>query len=227
MARRTSRAKITINMIKLIYFDLDNCIFDTISIGENFLADVLAIGDRAVIEGEITKETNELLKIGLWYTSLIDIARQLKIPEDLINEMNQAHQDLVLPDKLVDFGDIDEIAKLIPHKILVTTGYAKFQQGKIDRLGLANTFERIVINDPSKQVVLGKTRIFRDIATELGLAPRECLVIGDNPNSELGSGKELGMITVQTLRPRVNKTEGFDHYIETFRELPDIIDRYK
>lgn len=214
-------------MIKLIFFDLDNCIFDTYCLGENFLADVLAIADRAEKEGIITKETNKEFKHGLWYTSLIDIARKLKMPEDLIKEMNQAHQDLILPDKLVDFGDIDEIAKLKVRKILVTTGYEKFQQGKIDRLGLSNAFERIVINDPSKQVVLGKTRIFRDIAREFGLGPKECLVIGDNPNSELGSGKELGMITVQTLRPRVNKVDGFDHYIGTFRELPAIITQYK
>jgi putative hydrolase of the HAD superfamily len=213
-------------MIKLIFFDLDNCIFDTYSIGDNFLADVLVIADRAEIDGNITKETNKLFKKEIWHTSLIDLAHRLKMPEDLIEDMNNAHKDLVLPDRLVDFGDIDEIAKLTPRKILVTTGYTKFQQGKIDRLGLANTFERVIINDPSKQVALGKTRIFSDIAKELGLQARECLVIGDNPNSELSSGKELGMITVQTLRPRVIKAEGFDHYIKTFRELPNIIAQY-
>ena len=41
--------------------------------------------------------------------------------------------------------------------------------------------------------------------------------------AELGAGRRLGMTTVQTLRPGVEKWHGADHHITSFAELPGII----
>jgi len=56
-----------------------------------------------------------------------------------------------------------------------------------------------------------------------GLHPLQIAVVGDNPKTELGAGKRLGMVTIQTLRPMVERWDGADHHIESFAELPRVI----
>lgn len=52
------------------------------------------------------------------------------------------------------------------------------------------------------------------------------LVVGDNPGSELGAAKKLGIPAVQVLRPGVKKCEEADYYVNSLSELAGIIDAY-
>jgi len=51
------------------------------------------------------------------------------------------------------------------------------------------------------------------------LAPREVLVVGDNPDSEIAAGNKMGMATIQTLRPGGLASPAATHHIRTLAEL--------
>ena len=69
----------------------------------------------------------------------------------------------------------------------------------------------------------GKKRIFEELLKKNGWRKDEVLVVGDNPASELSAAKSLGILTVQTLRPTIERWEEADYHIQSFRELADII----
>ncbi|MBI4133111.1 HAD hydrolase-like protein, partial [Candidatus Uhrbacteria bacterium] len=96
------------------------------------------------------------------------------------------------------YGDMHHVAALTQEKILVTAGDLELQQNKVARAGIALYFSEIRFD-----TIGDKETIFKDIIRARGLDPRRIMVIGDNPNAELGAGKRLGMVTVQTLRPTV------------------------
>lgn len=77
------------------------------------------------------------------------------------------------------------------------------------------------VDEPTQR--LGKEKIFRDILLRHDLVAHEVAVIGDSPHSELRAGKNLGCITIQTLRPNVTREEGFNHYITSLHELSAIL----
>ena len=68
-----------------------------------------------------------------------------------------------------------------------------------------------------------KKERFADIARRHGWQPGEVLVVGDNAESEIAAGHELGMPTVQTLRPGVPPAPNARWRIKNFGELSKLI----
>ena len=60
---------------------------------------------------------------------------------------------------------------------------------------------------------------FEQILTREGCTPRQMLVVGDNPLSELAAGRALGATTVQTVRPYVQPWPLADHRVEGLQGL--------
>ena len=92
--------------------------------------------------------------------------------------------------------------------------------------GIEELFDEIIIeanDDPLNRK--GKKQIFQELMEKYGWLPWEIMVVGDNPYSELKAGKELGMITVQTLRPDVFSVDGFDHYVSGISEIIELLER--
>ena len=92
--------------------------------------------------------------------------------------------------------------------------------------GIEELFDEIIIeanDDPLNRK--GKKQIFQELMEKYGWLPWEIMVVGDNPYSELKAGKELGMITVQTLRPDVFSVDGFDHFVSGFSEIIELLER--
>jgi FMN phosphatase YigB (HAD superfamily) len=208
-------------MIKGIIFDLDNCVFDTRSMGDGLIDPVLlAMHDGAGISSSNTDK----IKRELWSMSLEDVIRLNDVPGKIADKMRSAYIGLEAPDNSENYDDVGHIEKMNLIKILVTSGYRNFQMSKIRKTGLAPLFDEIImdaIDDPA--AIRGKQKIFGEIAEKYGWKNSEVLVIGDRPDSELAAGKVLGMVTAQILRPGVKRAEGFDHYIEGLVELDGII----
>ena len=215
-------------MIKALIFDLDNCLFETRSMGNKLLEPLLAVLREAVSSGEMSKALADEITEVFWTTSLADIIEHYSLSRQLHVKLETAYKDLQVPDGVKLFDDVEVLPELKPLKILVTSGQLGFQESKLAKLGVAKYFAEVILdNTDSGHPRVGKTQIFRDIMQKYGFGPRECLVIGDNPVSELKSGKELGMITIQTLRPRVIQVAGYDHYITSLHGLPEIISSYE
>ncbi len=207
-------------MIRAVIFDLDMCIFDTHSLGENILDPVLEPLQKLCLTEEVRTEIARVL----WTTSLEDTIELFGIPNEVAESMRTAHQELSIPENMKTFGDEAYIKELLVHRVLVTSGYHKWQAGKIEKLGIAPLFHEVIIDAiDDRSARKGKKEIFRDIMVRHNLVPSEICVVGDNPLSELRAGKELGMLTVQTLRPTVKRTEEADHHIYHFAELRELV----
>lgn len=205
-------------MIKGIILDLDMCILDTRSLAGSFFDGVLAPLRAS------TLPEKEAIEQALMTTSLDDVATLFSMPVDLLTQMRKAYREVAVPEGIKSFGDEEYLRDLTQVKILVTSGYTKFQQGKIDQLGIADIFDEIHIDstdDPS--VRKGKKTIFEACMKRHGWLASEVLVVGDNPVSELKAGKALSMITVQTVRPSIVRSDIADYHIESFSELSSLL----
>ena len=126
-----------------------------------------------------------------------------------------------VPDFDYTYGDMHHVVALTQEKILVTAGDTELQQQKIARSGIAQHFSEIHIDGFGD-----KESIFRNIMHRRVLGAHRIMVVGDNPNAELGAGKRLGMVTVQTLRPAVVRWDEADFHIASFAELDQIISAF-
>lgn len=209
-------------MIKGIIFDLDMCILDTHTLNGPFFQPVL----DALYNSELPLELKEKIQYQLWTTSLEDTVQMFSIPESVAEKMREAYRQIEVPDGIKTFGDEEFIYDLPVNKILVTTGYKRFQETKIKKLGIAGLFDEIIIDQLDfKDNRKGKKRIFEELLENNNWQRNEVIVVGDNPMSELGAAKSLGISTVQTLRPTVEKWEEADFHISSFSELKEIIQK--
>lgn len=207
-------------MIKGIIFDLDNCILDTRTLGEHAIEPVL----KVLQESNLSKEQQERIEEALWTSSLIDVAELFNIPQEIVEAMRKAYSQLDVPNGISSYGDEDCIKELPTINILVTTGYKKFQTQKIDQLGIRELFTEIIIDEvdnPEKRK--GKKVIFQEMLLKYRWKKEEVFVVGDNPDSELKAGKEIGLKTVQTLRKGIEKWDVADYHVKSLSELIDIV----
>lgn len=206
--------------VKGIIFDLDMCILDTRTLEGPFFDPVLHALDAWETSGELKqKARNQLLT-----TSLDDVVTLLAVPEFIAERMRDAYRLITVPLGIKSFGDEEYIRSLPLTKILVTSGYAKFQEAKIVQLEIRDLFDRIIIDALDDQSARkGKKRIFQELLEAYGWKNNEVLVVGDNPASELGAAKALHIKTIQILRPSVQRWDEADHYIHSFSELAALI----
>src|SRR3989344_7780793 len=160
-------------MIKAIIFDLDMCILNTHTLTGPFFQPVL----DALHNSELSQELKEKINYQLWTTSLDDIMEMFSVPEDIAERMREAYRQIEVPDGIKTFGDEEFIRDLPVIKILVTTGYIKFQETKIEKLGIANLFDEIIIDALDyKEKRKGKRKIFEELLVKNGWVNDEVLV---------------------------------------------------
>ncbi len=207
-------------MTKAIFFDLDFCIFDTRSLGERVLDPVLT----PLYASSLPEEQQAEISRTLWCTSLEDTIALFGLPASLAAAMRKAHQALLVPDDIRTYGDEAFITELPVYRALVTSGYQSWQEAKLEKLGIRNLFDEIIIDAIDDTAARrGKRAIFLDLLQEHGWRPREVLVVGDNPHSELRAARELGIRTVQTLRPTIIRDPLANHHIASLSELARLI----
>lgn len=205
---------------KAIFFDLDRCIFDTSTLGEEVLRAVAA----PLLHADVSEVQRQKMGELLLTTGLDDAAAAVGLPEATVRAMRETYRTLSVPTSAQTYGDEHCIRELSTAKILVTTGYHRFQMAKVAALGIAALFDEIIVDaldEPGARK--GKQQIFTELLARYGLAPNEVLVVGDNPLSELSAGKALGIPTVQTLRPGVTYWKGADHHVRSLCELSAVL----
>jgi len=117
------------------------------------------------------------------------------------------------------YGDLAVLAEIRAKLFLVTSGFRRLQESKVKALGIAHLFTEVHIDAIDESHPKGKLQAFEAIMKTHQLGPREVLVVGDNPESEIAAGNTLGMATIQTLRPGVLSSPAATHHIRTLGEL--------
>ena len=104
----------------------------------------------------------------------------------------------------------------------MTTGFKPLQEAKIQALHLEEKFEQIHIDDILATDRIYKKGIFSKILSSAPYLPSDVYIIGDNPDSELKAGKELGCSTIQLAKFGQTKSVFADHYIHSYHDLDPI-----
>lgn len=200
--------------IKALILDLDNTIYAVESIGEDLFKSLFDLIEES---GEFSGDLQEI-KADIMKKPFQKVASDYKFSERLSDEGTRLLQELTYEGRIGQFEDYEELRKIPLDKYLVTTGFRKLQQSKVDGMRLERDFKEIHIVDPATSD-LSKKDVFADIIHRQGYEEKEVLVVGDDPDSEIRAGEALG--TAVVLYDKMDRIDepGTLNKIRNFEEL--------
>ncbi|MBS09976.1 MAG: hypothetical protein CME19_00040 [Gemmatimonadetes bacterium] len=125
--------------------------------------------------------------------------------ESFVRILEQAynHQDV---ETIKPFPDaiqtLEELKAAGCHLVLLSLGRPSRQQNKIDRLGIAPYFHRIINEGPPSHDYW-----INEVLEDNAFAPEEVVIVGDRTQDEIRSGNTLGLTTVWLKRGRFGEIE--------------------
>lgn len=206
-------------MKRAIIYDLDHTLFDPGSIDKEIFESPFtwleSTGDFSTEEMAEIRE--DFFSISL--NTFIDKHLTKATREAFITKLKNLPP---LPE-LATYHDGYVVKETDTINYLVTSGLTEFQYQKIDALGIKDWFTEIFIHDPVRSEWTDKVGIMKFIIKTHGYHPSELLIVGDNPESEIKAGKDLGIQTIQIIREGIVKSALADRCIQTLEALPKII----
>ncbi|WP_052573897.1 HAD family hydrolase [Haloferula sp. BvORR071] len=210
-------------MTTALIFDLDNCLAPATAIGSDLYTPAFdAI--RATNHGHLTDEALARACHDIWRHPLDWVAARHHFTPAMLAAAWQVFTTMEVTQPMQGYDDLPALRDLPAARFLVTTGFRRLQASKIAALGIAPLFTEIhidAIDEPQHR--LGKAGLMQQILTDHQLAPAEVLVIGDSAHSEIAAGNQLGIRTVQTLRPGVPHADNATFHIHSLSELPALM----
>lgn len=198
--------------------DLDNTIYSTYSIGEKLFKPIFDL-----IEKDKGFNSNiENIKKDIMRKPFQKVALEYNFSENLTKEGIEVLSSLDADLKMSVFEDYKYIKDLTCKKFLVTMGFLKMQEGKIKSLGISKDFDEIYIIDPQ---VSNKTKkdVFLYIIEKYKLHRGDLVIVGDDPNSEIKAGIDLGIQTFLYDKLNLNSHRTDLNRIENFKQLLDYL----
>lgn len=105
---------------------------------------------------------------------------------------------------------------------LVTNGSVDSQQPKIDGLGISCYFDTMLISE-AEGVAKPDAEIFRRAIDNLGAAPDQAVMIGDNSEADIGGARSFGMKAIWKRDEFWEAPEIVDGVVDDLDELPSAI----
>jgi putative hydrolase of the HAD superfamily len=203
---------------KAIILDLDNTIYPVASIGNELFHPLFKMIEQS---GEYTGDIEEIKK-AIMRTPFQKVASAHNFSNTLKEQGIELLAGLTCTMEMAPFEDYNEVRAFPCKKFLVTTGFTRMQQSKVEKLNIARDFEEVHIVDPqlSNQT---KKSVFKDIIDRHRLEPTDVLVVGDDPNSEIKAALELGIEAVLYDKLNFNPATTTLSRITDFKQLHDFI----
>ena len=208
----------------ILFLDLDNCLFDTRTVGNQFLDPI-----RSELECVLSQHQVNSMMDDMWHRALPDVLRDHGVTAELAWNVEQIYRSLELPETAKLYVDVPAALKCMQQRgwllHLVTKGYPELQRQKITCTDLEQFFAdriHIVCADEPK-CFLSKQDAFAHIITNNNLSGQEdrIIAVGDGAE-ELAAGHDLHLRTVQILRPNVTRCQA-DHHIEHLHNLFELL----
>lgn len=177
--------------LQAMIVDFDNTIISTPEIGDELFAPLFDL----LLKENINLNALPRFKEEIMRKPFQELASKYQFPEGVVEKAIALLSTLTYNKPIATYPDYSELMKIECDKFLVTTGFTRMQQSKIEMSGVANDFREVFIVDPEKTTDK-KIDVFRRIAAHNRYDTARMLVVGDNPDSEIKAGEELGMITV-------------------------------
>lgn len=208
-----------------IVFDLDNCLMAADEPGRGLFEPAFAAMRRAN-RGRLSEAALGAAFDDCWRHALDFVGRKHRLPNEVYRAGFRAFREIEVKGRLHGYADLGELARLPLARFLVTSGFRRLQQSKIEALGIGSLFAEVhvdAIDEPQRRC---KEGVFRDIAARHGWKPAQVVVVGDDADSEIAAANALGMPSVQILRPGVVASAAAGHRIASLAELFALLDMH-
>ena len=179
-------------MKKVLIFDLDNTIYPVKSIGDKLFAPLFELLNN--YRGQIGDEKLQEAIEEIQQRPFQKVADKYSFDEEIKQKGIELLRNLEYNGEMKPFDDYHLTRELQADKFLVTTGFTKLQNSKVENLNLRNDFSEIIIVDP-EETERTKKEIFLEILEKNDYRKEEVLVIGDDPESEIEAAKSIGIDT--------------------------------
>jgi len=209
-------------LLMLLILDLDDTIFETKSINSKVFDPLLQLVHDYAFAKYDQEKTEQIIQ-ALWHRPFDVVAKRFNFEKEIIGSFYDTINTLSFDLDIFPYPDYPFLKALPFSKVLVTTGFQALQKAKIKALQIESDFQSIYIDDPSQPNRIYKKGIFTKILNQSNLTPSQIWVIGDNPDSELKAGMELGMSTIQVIKGLTPKSSIADFHIESFEKISSII----
>lgn len=203
--------------------DLDNTLFDTRSIPASLihcLHSDLRLANKeshAVPPDILEKAINDA-----WYAPFSVVCDRYSLPDIFQCIWNDWLETVSFGQSLPLYPDVvcalQKLRVQGHYLCLLTSGYRRLQQAKIEALGIAHLFDEVHI-DAVEESSPGKAAIILELMRSRKWNREDLLIVGDSAASEIDAGIRLGISTVQILRPGVIATDRAERHIHSLLEL--------
>ncbi len=207
----------------IFILDLDNTLFDTRSIPAELIDRLhsrlrLANEDSRAVPSKILEQAIN----DTWYAPFSMVCARYCLPEMFLSIWNEWQETVSFGEPLPLYPDVLSSLQILRDQghflCLLTSGYRKMQQAKIDALGIAQLFDEIHI-DAVDESGPGKAAIISGLLRARKWNREDVLIVGDSAANEIDAGVRLGISTVQILRPGVVATDLAERHIHSLLEL--------
>jgi putative hydrolase of the HAD superfamily len=227
---------------KHIFFDLDHTLWDfatnsRLALGqifkenglhekgiasfEKFYDKYVPINDRAWARYHNGIVTKEQLRHGRFYDTL----KEFGINDAALAEVMAESYVTISPQMTALFPDAVEVLQYLQEKYklhLITNGFAEVQWIKIERSGLKPFFEHIIISEEVGTQKPDKA-IFEIAMNRAATYAGECIMIGDNYNTDIVGAQNAGMDQVFFNPLKNRKRQPVTYEVKTLMELKGIL----
>ena len=216
-------------------FDLDDTLFDCtgslVAASRRRAAGALVTSGLRMTEQEAVALQEELDEAhGPHFLVFDEIGREYGLSREAVDAAYHAYNSDEVED-IETFPDVRPTLRQLRRQgvrcFLVTSGLYRRQSTKIGKLGLAEEFDQIIINDVERGVPLSEC--LRYLFEKYNLVPPEVLVVGDRPQEEIRVGNELGTGTARFLHGKFSEAEPRDqletpqYYVNRIFQIPAIV----
>lgn len=192
-------------MKQVFFIDLDNTIYFT-----KPNEDVLMKGLYDLLEQQDLKLTDEqymAAKAEMLRTPFLKVAEKYEFPKEVTDRLIDYLSNREVSKALIPSDDYHYIKSLKGRKFIVTAGFPKQQYSKVKMLGIADDFEDVQVVDVAAS---NKKQAFLNLIEKFKLNTEDILIIGDDAESEIKYGLELGIETFlldpENLHPNAKST---------------------
>jgi len=179
-------------MKKAYFIDLDNTIYFTKPNVEVLLGPLYCLlenEDLGISEVDFEKAKEEMLR-----TPFQKVATRYHFKEEVVAKAIDFLKERTLTIAMDVHDEYHYIKSLEGLKVIVTAGFTKTQTTKVQVLGIAHDFDELFVVD-NTLTDGNKKDAFLILMKKYGLQPDDVLVVGDDPESEIKYGLDLGMTT--------------------------------
>ncbi len=209
-------------VIKAVVLDLDNCLAAADEVGRELYESMFA-AIRDANDGTVPEASLERALADAWRMPLDAVAWKYGFSAEMLAAGWEVGRQLTIAAPMQGYPDLPLLAELRVMQFVVTSGFRRLQESKVDALDLRGTVAGVYVDAIDEPGRKGKEKIFQEILERHRLHPGSVLVVGDTPESEIEAGNRLGIPTVQILRPGVTRGTNATYYVRDLAGLRDLL----